>query len=150
MWRRKKAAAQNNDNPSSESSQKKPEVCMNCIKLMQENSQLKEQIAILQGEGKRKQYTIAPTLYTFYKNNVQKNRISRYILFILCFIFRAASQVTSNLLDCDDEDETNEYNEEIITQCCKPMPNNYFLTDDFLEAFENQCNQVSKISYFEL
>ena len=68
---------QNNDNPSSESSQKKPDVCMNCIKLMQENSQLKEQIAILQGEGKRKQYTIAPTLYTFYKNNVQKNRISR-------------------------------------------------------------------------
>ena len=117
---------------------------------MQENSQLKEQIAILQGEGKRKQYTIAPTLYTFYKNNAQKNRISRQILFILCFIFRAASQVTSNLLDCDDEDETNEYNEEIITQCCKPMPNSYFLTDDFLEAFENQCNQVSKISYFEL
>ena len=150
MWRRKKAAAQNNDNPSSESSQKKPDVCMNCIKLMQENSQLKEQIAILQGEGKRKQYTIAPTLYTFYKNNVQKNRISRYILFILCFIFRAASQVTSNLLDCDDDDETNEYNEEIISQCCKPMPNNYFLTDDFLEAFENQCNQVSKIFVFQL
>ena len=44
---------------------------------MQENSQLKEQLSILQGEGKKKQYTINPTLYTFYKNNVQKNRISR-------------------------------------------------------------------------
>ena len=53
------------------------EVCANCIRLMQENSQPKEQIAVLKGEGKRKQYTIAPTLYTFYKNNVQKNRISR-------------------------------------------------------------------------
>ena len=52
-------------------------MCMNCIKLLQENSQLKEQLAVLQGEGKKKQYTIAPTLYTFYKNNVQKNRISR-------------------------------------------------------------------------
>ena len=56
---------------------KREEVCGNCIRLMQENSQLKEQIAILLGEGKKKQYTIAPTLYTFYKNNVQKNRISR-------------------------------------------------------------------------
>ena len=51
---------------------------MNCIRLMQENSQLREQLAILQGEGKRKEYTINPTLFTFYKNNVQKNRISRY------------------------------------------------------------------------
>lgn len=80
MWRRKKTSVQNDENPSSDTSSKKSDVCMNCIKLMQENSQLKEQIAILSGEGKRKQYTIAPTLYTFYKNNVQKNRISRYLL----------------------------------------------------------------------
>ena len=73
MWRRKKPTQ-----PSeTESKQTKNGVCMNCIKLLQENSQLKEQLAILQGEGKKKQYTIAPTLYTFYKNNVQKNRISR-------------------------------------------------------------------------
>ena len=52
---------------------------MNCIRLMQENSQLREQLAILQGERKKKQYTINPTLFTFYKNNVQKNRISRYV-----------------------------------------------------------------------
>ena len=73
MWRRKKPIQ-----PSeTESKQESNGVCMNCIKLLQENSQLKEQLAVLQGEGKRKQYTIAPTLYTFYKNNVQKNRISR-------------------------------------------------------------------------
>ena len=42
-----------------------------------QTQQLKEQLSILQGEGKKKQYTINPTLYTFYKNNVQKNRISR-------------------------------------------------------------------------
>ena len=73
MWRRKKPTQ-----PSeTESKQESNGVCMNCIKLLQENSQLKEQLAVLQGEGKRKQYTIAPTLYTFYKNNVQKNRISR-------------------------------------------------------------------------
>ena len=68
------------ESPNQNVESKKQEVCMNCIKLMQENSQLKEQIAILSGEGKKKQYTIAPTLYTFYKNNVQKNRISRWIL----------------------------------------------------------------------
>ena len=52
---------------------------MNCIRLMQENSQLREQLAILQGEGKKKQYTMNPMLFSFYKNNGQKNRISRYV-----------------------------------------------------------------------
>ena len=77
MWRRKKNTTADTSSNNGETEQKKPEVCMNCIKLMQENSQLREQIAVLKGEGKRKQYTIAPTLYTFYKNNVQKNLISR-------------------------------------------------------------------------
>ena len=36
------------------------------------------------------------------------------------------------------------YNEEIIAQCAQPMPNPYFVSDDFLDAFENQCNQVSR------
>lgn len=57
---------------------------------------------------------------------------------------RAASQVTSGLLDVEEEDDKGEYNEEIIYQCTKPMPNPYFGTDSFLEAFENQCNQVSR------
>ncbi len=77
MWRRKKPTDKDVKSKSEEQGNKMDEVCANCIRLMQENSQLKEQIAVLKGEGKRKQYTIAPTLYTFYKNNVQKNRISR-------------------------------------------------------------------------
>ena len=79
MWRRRKPASNNGEQQQKEAEPKKPDVCMNCIRLMQENSQLKEQIAVLSGEGKKKQYTIAPTLYTFYKNNVQKNRISRFV-----------------------------------------------------------------------
>lgn len=75
MWRRRKV--QQKDENQLEPY--KNGTCMNCIRLMQENSQLREQLAILQGEGKRKQYTINPTLFTFYKNNVQKNRISRYV-----------------------------------------------------------------------
>ena len=77
MWRRKKTADKDAKSKQEDQGGKSEEVCANCIRLMQENSQLKEQIAVLKGEGKRKQYTIAPTLYTFYKNNVQKNRISR-------------------------------------------------------------------------
>lgn len=61
------------------------DVCSNCIHLLQENSQLKEQLDVLLGRVKRKQYTIAPTLYTFYRNNVQKNRVSRYGI---CYIIR--------------------------------------------------------------
>ena len=57
---------------------------------------------------------------------------------------RAASQVTRGLLDVEEEEDKGEYNEEIILQCAKPMPNPYFHSDEFLEAFENQCNQVSR------
>ena len=77
MWRRKKSSKVDQVSDDQKSGNAKPEICSNCIRLMQENSQLKEQLAVLQGEGKKKQYTINPTLYTFYKNNVQKNRISR-------------------------------------------------------------------------
>ena len=57
---------------------------------------------------------------------------------------RAASQVTSNLLESEEEEDRGVYNEEIIAECAKPMPNPYFVSDDFLEAFKNQCTQVSK------
>ena len=77
MFRRKRGDKVESPTANKDVEVKKAEICANCIKLMQENSQLKEQLAILQGEGKKKQYTINPTLYTFYKNNVQKNRISR-------------------------------------------------------------------------
>lgn len=77
MWRRKKTTIKEEKTVSQQAETKETDLCPNCIRLMQENSQLKEQIAVLSGEGRRKQYTIAPTLYTFYKNNVQKNRITR-------------------------------------------------------------------------
>ena len=56
---------------------------------------------------------------------------------------RAASQITQGILDVDEEQDQEEYNEEIIKQCNEPMPNSYFASSDFLEAFENQCNQIS-------
>ena len=77
MWRRKKTTIKEEKSTNQQAETKETDLCPNCIRLMQENSQLKEQIAVLSGEGRRKQYTIAPTLYTFYKNNVQKNRITR-------------------------------------------------------------------------
>ena len=58
---------------------------------------------------------------------------------------RAASQITQGILDVDEEQDQEEYNEEIIRQCNEPMPNSYFASSDFLEAFENQCNQISRI-----
>ena len=51
--------------------------CPNCIKLMQEIAALREENLQLTRMNQRKQYTIAPTLYTYYKNNILKNRVSR-------------------------------------------------------------------------
>lgn len=63
---------------------------------------------------------------------------------------RAASQITQGILDVEDEEDKEEYNEEIIKQCNEPMPNPYFASDDFLEAFENQCNQISCFPFHPL
>ena len=78
MFRRKKPQPQNEEShePSHNSS---PMPCSNCIKLMQEISQLREENNELKCSKQRKQYTIAPTLYTYYKNNMIKNRVSRLI-----------------------------------------------------------------------
>ena len=68
--------------------------------------------------------------------------------FVLAYICSAASQVTQSILDVEEEDDRGEYNEEIIAHCSDHMPSPYFETNDFLEAFENQCNQVSRCSSF--
>ena len=55
--------------------------------------------------------------------------------------------MTSGLLDVEEDEKDEEYNEIIIEECGRPMPNSYFDSDEFLEAFENQCNQISTDSY---
>ena len=55
--------------------------------------------------------------------------------------------MTSGLLDVEEDEKDEEYNEIIIEECGRPMPNSYFDSDEFLEVFENQCNQISTDSY---
>ena len=85
MFRRKKPQPQNEEShePSHNSS---PMPCSNCIKLMQEISQLREENNELKCSKQRKQYTIAPTLYTYYKNNMIKNRVSRLIFILFNYL----------------------------------------------------------------
>ena len=123
------------------------EVCANCIRLMQENSQLKEQIAVLKAKGSsiRSLPLFTPSTRTTYKRIAsQGDSVSDSVM---C---RAASQITQGILDVEDEEDKEEYNEEIIKQCNEPMPNPYFASDDFLEAFENQCNQISCFPFHPL
>lgn len=56
--------------------------------------------------------------------------------------------MTSGLLEENEEDDDEEFNEMIIKQCGMPMPNEYFCSDDFLDVFENQCNQVSRHMFY--
>ena len=76
MFRRRTKASPAEE--SKESAAPKATVpCSNCIKLMQEISQLREENIALKGNKQRKCYSIAPTLYTYYKSNILKNRVSR-------------------------------------------------------------------------
>ena len=118
-------------------------LCPNCYKLMQEIAMLREENMELTRKNQKKQYTIAPTLYTYYKNNILKNRVSRYGL-RCCMMDRAASQVTQSLLECEEEEEDRDaYNEDIINLCAQPHPNPFFQSNSFLEIFEHQCQQMS-------
>ena len=58
-------------------------------------------------------------------------------------MYRAASQATQSILDAAEEEDRGAYNEEIINICSKPVPNPYFESDEFLEIFEQQCQQMS-------
>lgn len=114
---------------------------------MQEIAILREENMELTRKNQKKQYTIAPTLYTYYKNNMLKNRVSRYaISFIMTS--RAASQVTQSLLECSEEaEDKSAYNEDIINICAQPHPNLFFQSNSFLEVFEHQCQQMSDFVY---
>lgn len=51
---------------------------------------------------------------------------------------------TQNVLDFDDDEFIHEeYNEDIIKHCNEPPPSDYFTSEEFLQAFETQCTQVS-------
>ena len=56
---------------------------------------------------------------------------------------RAASQATQSLLESNEEEDRGAYNEEIINRCAEEFPNPYFSTDEFLDVFEQQCQQMS-------
>lgn len=142
MFRRKTRSSQGEESKDSHHSSS-PVPCSNCIKLMQEISQLREENNELKCDKQRKQYTIAPTLYTYYKSNVLKNRVSRCVTILVFYYCRAASQATQSLLESTEEEDKGAYNEEIINICSQSFPNSFFDSDDFLEIFEQQCQQMS-------
>lgn len=53
MWRRKKVAKSDGQEDIQAAESKKPEICTNCIKLMQENSQLERTACCSSGRGKK-------------------------------------------------------------------------------------------------
>ncbi|KAK8789799.1 hypothetical protein WA158_006579 [Blastocystis sp. Blastoise] len=111
--------------------------CQNCIRLTQELNTLKEKLAVSESMTKKKNFSIAPTLYTFYRNNVMKNRISR-----------AASQISREVLENMPEENHEEVYEELIEKCkSQPVPIPYFQTEEFAEVFINQCAQIQSPVY---
>ena len=73
MWKRIGSFNKRENHGNSEK-----QLCALCVQLQKENDELKEKLSSLKGMRKKKEYSIAPTLYTFYKNNVQLNRVARY------------------------------------------------------------------------
>lgn len=94
MFRRKTRSSQDEESKDSHHSSS-PVPCSNCIKLMQEISQLREENNELKCDKQRKQYTIAPTLYTYYKSNVLKNRVSRCVVILFLIIVEPLARLHS-------------------------------------------------------
>lgn len=59
--------------------------CPNCYHMMNEIMSLRMELDRIQSREKRmkKNFTIAPTLYTFYRNGLSKRHLARY----LCYSF---------------------------------------------------------------
>ena len=51
--------------------------------------------------------------------------------------------MTQSLLECNEEEDQDAYNEEIINICSQPHPNPFFQSAMFIDVFEYQCQQMS-------
>lgn len=91
--------------------------CPNCYHMMREIVELRTELGRL-GETekkKKKSFTIAPTMYTFYRNGLAKRHLARWVS-VWLVMGRSASMTSSDILSSVDDNDTS-YLENIIQQC---------------------------------
>ena len=121
--------------------------CPNCYHMMREIVELRTELGRL-GETekkKKKSFTIAPTMYTFYRNGLAKRHLARWVS-VWLVMGRSASMTSSDILSSVDDNDTS-YLENIIQQCSYPLPNPFFATSDFVNQYLFMCNEVCPCSY---
>ncbi|KAK8822262.1 hypothetical protein WA577_005426 [Blastocystis sp. JDR] len=103
--------------------------------MMREIVELRTELGRLEEteKKKKKSFTIAPTMYTFYRNGLAKRHLAR-----------SASMTSSDILSSVDDNDTS-YLENIIQQCSYPLPNPFFATSDFVNQYLFMCNEVCHI-----
>ena len=62
--------------------------CPQCCQMMNEIIQLRSALGRTEGIEKRskKNFTIAPTLYTFFRNGLAKRHLARYVRWSVCHV----------------------------------------------------------------
>lgn len=116
--------------------------CPNCYHMMREIVELRTELGRMEEteRKKKKNFTIAPTMYTFYRNGLAKRHLAR-CCFVYHMINRSASMTSSDILSSVDDNDTS-YLENIIQQCSYPLPNPFFATSDFVNQYVFMCNEV--------
>ena len=118
--------------------------CPNCQALLNEIIELRMELGRRQEQERQvmKHFTIAPTLYTFYKDHTSKCTLVRFVwMILLLFIYRTASISSQTIIQKSGKVDYS-YQEEIIQKCMNPLPNPYFVTMDFITHFLNQCDEM--------
>lgn len=117
--------------------------CPNCYNLMNEIMELRMELGRLEETEKKrkKNFTIAPTMYTFYRNGLAKRHLARCLL-LFGVTHRAASMISSDILSSADDSNDTSYLENMILQCSYPLPNPFFSTADFVNQYLFMCNEV--------
>ncbi|KAK8797073.1 hypothetical protein WA158_004283 [Blastocystis sp. Blastoise] len=129
----KKKWGKSKDEVKPDTEEKHVALCPNCVQLISQIADVKKQLAALD-VCTTKRFSIAPTLYTYYHNNVIQQRISR-----------AASQLSQDILDQTPQPDEDIYNEEIIKNATPDLPIEYFSTPDFANLFIQQCSRIREI-----
>ncbi|KAK8808899.1 hypothetical protein WA588_004537 [Blastocystis sp. NMH] len=110
-------------------------ICPNCMAMMNEIIELRMELGRREENERKlkKNFTIAPTLYTFYKDRLAKRQL-----------IRSASMTSQSIIQSRGQIDYS-YQEAIIQKCMCPLPDSFFSTIGFVTQYLYQCDEMCRI-----
>ena len=124
--------------------------CPNCLNMMNEIIELRMELGRREESERKlkKNFTIAPTLYTFYQDHLAKRQLVRYLS--ICSLIPSSASMTSQSIIQHNQQINYTYQEEIIQKCSNPLPDEFFSSMNFVNQFLMQCDEMCRSFFLSL